>query len=137
MNATLTADPAVAQMRLVSRDADHLEMSIPATNYRLRFAVTSPIRGEIGKRVPGIIRCDVWKVDVVSVGGDYIEPVIGKPRRVQGHVIGHTAEGIIVRVCGTPFLGILPAGYKLKPADLPPGSRVGMDIAGEPVFTPQ
>lgn len=138
MNTTAdTVDPAVAQLRLVTKTADHVEMAIPATNYRLRLACTTAIDKPEGKRVPGAIRCNAWKVDIVSVGGDYVEPVYGKPRRVQGHVIAKTSNGIVVRVCGTPFCGTLTEHCKIKAADIPVGARVGMDITGQPTFEPK
>lgn len=136
MTTTTTNDPAVAQLRLVAHADNHVELSIPATSYRLRLASSSPISQPLGKRIPGIVRCNVWKVDLVSAGGDYIEPVFGKPRRIQGHVIAKSADSIVIRVCGTPFLGILSDHCKLTPDLIPIGSRVGMDITGDPSFDP-
>lgn len=40
-----------------------------------------------GDRVEGRIRADARRVDVVTSGGRYVEPVHGRPRRVQGSVV--------------------------------------------------
>jgi len=138
MNAADTAaNPAVARLRLVESGEGYVDLAIPGTSYKLRLRPTGPITVEPGKRIKGIIRADVWKLDHVSGGGgSYIEPVYGKPRRVQGPVLGATPEGngLIVNVHGCPIVGELPERWKAS--EIGRSFRVGLDVTGVPTFEP-
>jgi len=61
------------------------------TQYELHLLpvgdVVSPANAPEGKRVEGSIRADAKRVDVVTSGGRYVEPVHGRPRRVQGSIV--------------------------------------------------
>ena len=138
LHDTTAADgPAVARVRLLGRTDQAITIGIRGTSYQITVRPTAPIAAEIGKRIRGVIRAPVWKLDRVSGGGGaYIEPVYGKPRRVQGYVIGATAEGngVIVDVCEMPFIGELPDRWRA--ADLPVAAHVGLDLPEMPTFTP-
>ena len=41
----------------------------------------------VGKRIVGTVHVDARRVDIVETGGTYLEPVFGRPRRIQGRVI--------------------------------------------------
>lgn len=136
MNATAT-DQHVAKVRVESRTDDAIVVSITGTNYQLHLRPTAAVDTPAGKRTRGVIRTDVWKVDFVSAGGGaYVEPVYGRPRRVQGRVIG-TGPGdnsIIVDVCGCPIVGDLPERWQAS--EMKPGTRVGLDVRQGATFEP-
>ena len=134
MNTTASTDNAVARLRLVEKHDDHIIVSIPGTQYRLKLNTAAPIDVETGKRVSGHIIAQVWKVDFVSTGGAYIEPVYGKPRRIQGNVTGKTAgtNALIVTVGDCPFIAQLPDRWQAD--DIPLGTRVGLDTPDTPIF---
>lgn len=70
----------------------YVVVSIPGSSYRLHLrpigeALGRLVPARVGQRVRGRISCDARRVDVVGTGGRYVEPVIGRPRRVQGTVL--------------------------------------------------
>ncbi len=134
MNTTIAQSDAIARLRLLESHADHIVVGIAGTQYRMHLAVAEPVTAEVGKRIAGHIIAQVWKVDFVSTGGAYIEPVYGKPRRIQGNVIGKTTgtNALIVEVASCPFVAQLPDRWQA--ADIPPGTDVGLDIPDMPIF---
>ena len=64
-------------------------LSFPNTSYQTHLLIESPaaLDGKVQKRVVGVIALDARRVDVVNSGGKYLEPVFGRPRRVQGKVV--------------------------------------------------
>jgi len=66
--------------------------------------IADPSGVPLGKRVEGKIRADAKRVDVVTSGGRYVEPVHGRPRRVQGWVVAtdNTRNSITVNA-GVPI----------------------------------
>ncbi len=121
-------DPRVGQVRLVDRAGDWVMLSIPDTHYRLHLKAASPLEAEVGRRVRGVIRVSVWKVDFVSRGGAYIEPLFGRPRRVQGRVIAHQSDrnGIVLGIAGCPITADLPDRWQAS--QIPLGTRIGVEV---------
>lgn len=68
-------------------------LSFPNTSYQTHLLIESPaaLDGKVQKRVVGVIALDARRVDVVNSGGKYLEPVFGRPRRVQGKVVATDA----------------------------------------------
>jgi hypothetical protein len=136
MNATAT-ESHIARVRVVEKSDENIVVSITGTNYQLHLKPTTAVDTPVGKRTKGVIRTDVWKVDFVSAGGGaYVEPVYGRPRRVQGRVIGTGpgANSVVVDVCGCPFIGDLPERWQA--ADMKPGIRVGLEVHQGATFEP-
>ena len=71
-------------------------ISFPNTNYEMHLLPTSPITAQPGKRIIGTIRARARRIDITETGGRFIEPVYGRPRRVQGTVIGTAGDAVIV-----------------------------------------
>jgi len=139
MNMTTTATTAdpVARIRVLDKSSDLLVAQLTGTNYQLHLKPTTPITAEIGKRTKGIIRVSVWKVDFVSVGGGaFVEPIMGRPRRVQGRAIGKGPgqNSVIVEVSGCPIVGDLPERWAAT--DIKPGTRVGLEVYDGATFEP-
>ncbi len=133
---TTQTKPSVARVRLLEATPDRVIVGPPGTNYRLYLQPTGPVRGEVGDRIRGVIRCNVWKLDEVSAGGAYVEPVFGRPRRVQGKVIATLPESnaVVVDLWDTPIVGLLPERWPA--ADIPLGIRVGLDVKAGSTFEP-
>jgi hypothetical protein len=128
---------AVARLRLLEAGDDRVVVGIPGTQYRLHLAIAAPVATEPGRRIRGVIRARVWKVDFVSSGGgSFIEPVYGRPRRVQGPVVEAAADlnAVVVDVCDCPVLGLLPDRWTAS--QITPGTRVGLDVYDGAVFEP-
>ena len=121
-------DPHAARVYLQSKTAEQVVVRLPGSNYQLHLVPGGPIVATPQGRLTGTIRCPVWKVDEVSAGGSYIEPVIGRPRRVQGVVIGTepATNSVVVEVASSPVVCQLPEEWDAS--RIPRGCRLGLDV---------
>jgi hypothetical protein len=127
---------SIGRFYLKRGTADLVVINLPGTQYELHLRPTGPAESSPQGRVRGIVRVPVWKLDTVTAGGAYIEPVYGRPRRVQGSVIGFEpgTNSVIVDICGKPIIGDLPPRWSA--ASVAPGSRVGLDVQEGGTFEP-
>ncbi len=134
MTTDTQQDARVAEVRLVDRDDDFVHVTMDRTSYRVQLLLQGELEATIGRRIHGIIRVNVWKVDFVSPGGAYIEPVLGRPRRVQGRVVAHQDDrnGIVISVSGCPITADLPERW--QKVDVPIGTLVAVDVYEGAVF---
>lgn len=109
-----------------------LKITIPNTSYELHLYPVNPPKAQVGKRIIGEIRVRARRIDIVETGGQYIEPVYGRPRRVQGTVIAATSDAIVVDA-GVP-VHVTPTDTRQKPSDFPIGSFVSFDAMEGAVF---
>jgi hypothetical protein len=61
-------------------------LSVPGTEYMLNLVAGGPTSVAIGKRVTGTLSGRAQKLHRAQAGGEFIEPVEGHPRIVQGRV---------------------------------------------------
>jgi len=88
----------------------YVRLTLSNTQYDLHLAPVGTVACEVGKRILGTIRGEARRVDTVNMGGRYIEPVIGRPRRVQGTVIAVDAPAnTLVVDAGAPVHLVLTA----------------------------
>lgn len=129
---TTKIDPRVARGVLVELGPvvaghhHHLVVEFPNTNYRLRFDASQMIRGEVGKRILGTLHAQARRIDVVSAGGRYVEPVYGPPRRVQGSIVAIEPDAIVVHA-GIP-IHCTPTERDQRPSDFEIGQFVSFDV---------
>lgn len=98
-HAAVTADHFVARVEELADD--RVVLAPPDTSYRLHLELDRPLDAEVGDRVEGVVHARAKRVDVVPSGGRYIEPVYGRPRRVQGKLVGADAARNAIKVhCG-------------------------------------
>ncbi len=75
-------------------------LTVPNTDYRIHLMPAgddlSAFEARLGQKVIGIIRVDAKRIDRVGAGGRYVEPVLGRPRRVQGMVRAVTEDAVVV-----------------------------------------
>lgn len=74
----------------------------------------------------GTIHAKAKRIDVVDTGGRYVEPVFGRPRRVQGTVIAAEGEELVVNA-GVP-IHCRPTDPRQKPSDFEVGDLVSFDV---------
>ena len=86
MSETTTAGPTTTGV-LAEKSPEKIVLAVPGTDYRLHLVPVGPIDAGLNERVRGLIRANAKRVDVILAGGRYIEPVFGRPRRVQGRII--------------------------------------------------
>lgn len=114
-----------------------VKLSFLNTNYAVHLVPAGTITTTPGKRILGMIRAKARRVDVVQTGGKYLEPVIGRPRRVQGRVIvANDGRRSIVVDAGIPIECEL-TDDRQKPGDFPEGTLVSFDVLEGATFTPQ
>lgn len=92
---------------VVTATKDTLVVFAPhGTNYELHL-VAPNYAGPIGIQTQGIIRIAARKVWTVPSGGNFISPLFGPPRIVQGRVRALDERTLIVQA-GTPVVVDLP-----------------------------
>ncbi len=72
---------------VVKTQGDTFTLRLPGTNYQPAFAATGAAPA-VGAKVAGIVRVHARRMDLPTAGGRFVEPVAGRPRRIQGRVIG-------------------------------------------------
>ncbi len=79
-----------------------IEWVLPDGDYRIRLVVDGPVDTDAHDEASGYIAANAKKVSIVGTGGRFIEPVHGRPRRVQGRIaaVDAAAGTIIVRAGG-------------------------------------
>lgn len=129
-------DKCTTRVRLLGRTDDGVVVGIDQTHYRLHLSCDGQMSADVGDRVRGVIGAKVWKVDFVSSGGAYIEPVYGRPRRIQGRVVGSMADGnrVVIEVCGCRITGEVPERWPVDQMQL--GGLVALDVEPGAVFEP-
>jgi len=78
---------AVATLRYKEARADLAVFSVPGTDYELHLVPDSTIAVEPGKRIKGVIHATALRMHPAEAGGQFIEPIYGPPRIVQGIVM--------------------------------------------------
>ena len=138
MVQTLKNDPtqsAVFTGVLIEQGDGRVVVSLPGSEYQLLLCVEQLLSVAPGKRVSGVIHAVAKRVDVVHHGGRFIEPVYGRPRRVQGVVTATNANDNTITVCSRcPFVCRLSGSQKA--GDFALRSLVGFDIESGAVFAP-
>jgi hypothetical protein len=138
---TSKIDPALARGVLeetvpeTATSPGYVVISFPNTSYRTHLVPTSPVTTAPGKRILGAIRCRARRIDRVKTGGRYLEPVYGRPRRVQGAVI--SVEGGALVVDASVPVHVEPTGPGQNAADFQPGDFVSFDALDGATFTPR
>jgi hypothetical protein len=138
---TSKIDPAVARGVLeavvpeTATAPAYLVVSFPNTSYRVHLRPTAPVATEPGKRLLGVIRARARRIDRVQTGGRYLEPVYGRPRRIQGSVLSVLNDSLVVDA-SVP-VHVTPTDPGQKPADFRPGDFVSFDALDGATFTPR
>lgn len=106
-----TTDSDLVRGTLESANGNEITLSLPGTDYRLRFTQVGPTAVHPGKRVKGVVRAKALRMHKAEAGGAFIEPMMGQPRIVQGVVRGVDAGAnrllvdVVVPMWVEPFDG--------------------------------
>ncbi len=103
-----------------------VNISVPNTSYQIYLVPKGVVHGETGKRIIGTIRAVARRIDEVKTGGRYVEPVYGRPRRVQGRVV--RVEGDAVVIDAGVAIHCTPTDPRQKAGDFKPGQFVSCDV---------
>ena len=77
------------------------------TNYELHLETAGEYQGPENKPIQGIVHVRARKLYTVPSGGNFIAPILGTPRTVQGRVVWVSPTQIVL-LAGTPVLVDLP-----------------------------
>lgn len=137
MSQTHLEAPTVAA-RLIEAGVSQVTLGFPGTDYRLRLAVQEPPAGPVGREVHGTIHARARRVDVIEAGGRFVEPSTGRPRRVQGRVVGaNPATGEIAVQAGPGIcLMCTLTDARQKLSDFTMHQMVSFDVEPGAVFRP-
>ncbi|MEM8836381.1 MAG: hypothetical protein AAGD00_11260 [Planctomycetota bacterium] len=128
-------NPRHARCVLKQRDGEQVILTVAGTSYELHLSTYKPLETPIGKRVVGVIRAQAKRIDVVNTGGRYIEPVYGRPRRVQGVVVDVDASEQSVTVnAGVPIICKTDGRQRAEHFEV--GQFVSFDVERGATFTP-
>lgn len=128
-------DRAVVRGVVEDRSEEFLTLRIPGTDYRLRLALEKPLTKRVGEKIEGRIIAQACRLDVVGAGGRYIEPVEGRPRRVQGRILDiDAAQRAVVINAGAPIA--LQLDERQKPEDFQPDQLVTTSVRSGAKFIP-
>jgi len=119
-----------ARGRVTSINGGTLVFAPLNTNYELHLAIDGPAPAAGPARVEGLVRLVGRKVWTMPSGGNYITPIFGMPRVVQGR-IKHIDQGQMVLQAGTHVIVELPRdddAYALVNGPLQAGTLVNVTI---------
>jgi hypothetical protein len=101
------------------------------SNYELRLETEGSLDGaSVGITLDAVIRVPARKLWTVPSGGNFIEPIFGPPRKVQGR-IKYLDEDRMVVQAGAPIAVALPtdpAAYDLVRGPLTVGGLVNVAV---------
>jgi hypothetical protein len=112
-----------------------LIFEVPNTSYQVYLRPEGEITAAQGKRLIGIIKAQAKRIDVVTTGGQYVEPVMGRPRRVQGTVVA-VEGGAVVVDAGMP-IHCTPTDPRQSASQFQVGQFVSFDVMDGASFKPQ
>lgn len=131
----LAMDASVAQGTLLETADDRIVLGLPHTDYQIHLLTASPPADGLNKRITGKIRARAMRVDIASSGGRFIEPVYGRPRRVQGRIIATDAAANTITVAAAcPVICELTADQQAQ--KLPVGAIATFDVQSGATFEP-
>ena len=113
--------PAVG--KVLSRDDASVVFNPLNTNYEWKLQVAN-YGGPVGQRVEGFISVTARKIYTVPSGGNFVQPIFGPPRIIQGRV-KYLDETQLVIHASTSIIVQLPAdqnAFDLANGDLMVGS---------------
>ena len=111
-------------------------LSVPGTEYVLDLVAGGPTAAALGKRVQGVVSGRAQKLHRAHAGGEFIEPVEGHPRIVQGRVreTDPTGNRLLLQAV-VPMWISLSADQSARA--FMPGDIVNFYMESGVVFTPQ
>lgn len=104
-----------------------VQVKLPSTDYRLRLVPKAGLSLAKGDKIDGLVRVEALRMMVIPAGGRYIEPVQGRPRRVQGRVIGGNVQRNEVYVKAGPSVVVTPMAPQ-RAGDFAIGQMVSFDV---------
>lgn len=132
---TAPHDLSIARAVLLEAHDDRVVLGFADLDYQVHLLVERKPATPEGKRILGVIRAQARRIDVVGSGGRYVEPVYGRPTRVQGKVVDADPEARTVTVhAGFPMVLTLDTGQ--TPGSVNVGDFITCATLPGATFTP-
>jgi hypothetical protein len=98
-----------ARGKIIAMHDRTVVFALASTNYEMRLeAEGSMAAAQVGVVIEALIRAEARKVWTVPSGGNFIEPIFGPPRRIQGRILYLDEQRMVVQA-GAPIVIALPA----------------------------
>ena len=83
-------------------------LSVPGTDYLLDLVAAGTTATPVGKRLTGTISARAQKFHRATAGGEFIEPVEGHPRIVQGRIrsVDASTNRVLVQAVVPMWVGV-------------------------------
>jgi hypothetical protein len=108
-DATAEIRSKSAKGMLVSADAGTILWRPLDTSYEHQLEFAGDLSSQIGRHVRGRVKVRGRKVYSVSSGGNFVQPILGTPRIIQGRVLALEGNVLFVKA-GAVFAVELPTG---------------------------
>jgi hypothetical protein len=137
-----SANDFPARGRIAETNGDGVIFEPAGTTYRLYLKLANgeqSYSGPVGKPVEGLVRIRARKVWTVPSGGNFVAPIFGPPKTVQGRVKWLDEQHLVVHA-GTTFLVDLPsaeAAVDLANGPIEVGALVNVTALPGAVFEPR
>lgn len=95
-----------AKGKVLRADGDSVVFAPAGTTYQLQLT-RAGYGGPLNEPVRALLRARARKVLTVPSGGNFINPIVGTPRIIQGWVLSGDARQLVVHA-GAPFIVELP-----------------------------
>ena len=132
-----TSQSPIAHAHLAERKDGEVVLTIHHTDYQLHLAADNDAVAALPlhKPVTGRITANARRVDLATTGGRFIEPVYGRPRRIQGRISGidPAANTLTLQICCPITITLMP---EQKAEDFEVGQLVGCDVEKGARFEP-
>jgi hypothetical protein len=125
--ANVTADGVATRGKVIAVKDGVVHLAPAGTNYEMHL-VAPDYSPAAGAPAQGTIRVTARKVWTVPSGGNFIAPIFGPPRTIQGRVRALDERSMVVQA-GVPILVELPAdetGYDLASGPIAVGVMVNV-----------
>lgn len=101
-------DESISKGKVLRTEAGRVVFSPANTTYELHLDAAA-YAGPTGKPVKGVIRGTARKIYTMPSGGNFVTPILGTPRIVQGRVITLDEKTVTLQA-GARFVITLPTG---------------------------
>ncbi|MEE9405299.1 MAG: hypothetical protein V3V20_10420 [Algisphaera sp.] len=133
--ADSTLAPVVSG-RVAERGDSWVSLKIPGGSYVPKLVLEVDLDAQPGDKITGTLHAVARRIDKIKAGGRFLAPVAGRPRRVQGVVVGgHVKSGLLYVSAGVPFVCIL-SDERQHVSDFEIGQMVSFDVEPGTVFKP-
>mgnify|MGYP007046999952 CR=1 FL=1 len=128
-------DTSITQGMLLEKSDDAIVLGLPRTDYQIHLAIKPLPPADLNKPLAGRIRARAMRVDIATAGGRFIEPVYGRPRRLQGRIIATDADANTITVkTACPIICELSSGQRAD--QMPLGAIATFDVQSGATFEP-